>query len=184
MHAKVRGVLAEDAGPWPAGTPYAADDPELLLWILATLMDSASLVYGRYVARLSPSELDALWADYRVVGRLFGLADDEMPADHAEFRDYMREMLLSGDLHVTAEARELATRIVFRPPVPPAAIPLRELVNQATIGWLPPTLRRQYRFFWDPLRAAALRGGAESMKRLVVPFAPERLRLIPQARGV
>ena len=184
VHAKVRGVLAEDAGPWPAGTPYAADDPELLLWILATLMDSASLVYGRYVARLSPSELDALWADYRVVGRLFGLADDEMPADHAAFRDYMREMLLSGDLHVTAEARELATRIVFRPPVPPAAIPLRELVNQATIGWLPPTLRRQYRFFWDPLRAAALRGGAESMKRLVVPLAPERLRLIPQARGV
>ena len=96
VHAKVRGVLAEDAGPWPAGTPYAADDPELLLWILATLMDSASLVYGRYVARLSPSELDALWADYRVVGRLFGLADDEMPADHAAFRDYMREMLLSG----------------------------------------------------------------------------------------
>lgn len=183
VHAKVRGVLAEDAGPWPAGTPYAADDPELLLWILATLMDSASLVYGRYVARLTPSELDALWADYRVVGRLFGLADHEMPADHAAFRDYMREMLLSGDLHVTAEARELATRIVFRPPVPPAAIPLRELVNQATIGWLPPTLRRQYRFFWDPLRAAALRGGAESMKRLVVPLAPERLRLIPQARA-
>ena len=64
VHAKVRGVLAEDAGPWPAGTPYAADDPELLLWILATLMDSASLVYGRYVARLSPVRAR------RAVGRL------------------------------------------------------------------------------------------------------------------
>jgi len=182
IHAKVRGTLAEDAGPWPAGTPYAADDPELLLWILATLMDSASLVYERYVAHLDPRELDALWADYRVVGHLFGLADDEMPADHRAFRAYMNEMLRSGDLHVTAEARELATRIVFRPPVPTAAIPLGELVNQSTIGWLPITLRRQYRFLWDPIRAAALRGGAESMKRLVVPLAPERFRLIPQAR--
>jgi uncharacterized protein (DUF2236 family) len=183
VHAKVRGVLPEDAGPWPAGTPYAADDPELLLWILATLMDSASLVYGKYVAKLSRPELDGLWADYRIVGNLFGLADADMPADHAAFRAYMREMLLSGDLYVTDGARELATNIVFRPPVPPAAIPLRELVNQATIGLLPPTLRRQYRFFWDPLRAAALHGGAEYMKRLVVPFAPQRLRVIPQARG-
>jgi uncharacterized protein (DUF2236 family) len=182
-HARVRGVLAEDAGPWPAGTPYAADAPELLLWVLATLMDSASLVYGKYVARLRPAELDALWQDYRLVGTLFGLRDADMPRDHRAFRAYMREMLLSGDLHVTARARELATRIVFRPPVPAAAIPLRELVNQTTIGWLPPTLRRQYRFAWDPLRAAAVHGGAASMKRLVVPFAPPRLRRVPQEQG-
>jgi uncharacterized protein (DUF2236 family) len=183
MHRRVNGELREQAGRWPAGTPYSAADPELLLWILATLMDSASLVYGKYVAKLSRPELDGLWADYRIVGNLFGLADADMPADHAAFRAYMREMLLSGDLYVTDGARELATNIVFRPPVPPAAIPLRELVNQATIGLLPPTLRRQYRFFWDPLRAAALHGGAEYMKRLVVPFAPQRLRVIPQARG-
>ena len=182
IHARIRGRLDEDAGPWPAGTPYAADDPELLLWVLATLMDSASLYYGKYVRRLSPEELEALWADYRVVGRLFGLADADMPADHAAFRAYMQEMLLSGDLHVTPEARDLATRIVFRPPVPAVAIPLRELVNQTTIGMLPPTLRQQYRFVWDPVRAAAVHGGAAYLKRLVVPLAPERLRLIPRAR--
>src|SRR3954447_10710108 len=27
MHSRVRGELAEPAGRWPAGTPYAADDP-------------------------------------------------------------------------------------------------------------------------------------------------------------
>jgi uncharacterized protein (DUF2236 family) len=183
IHAKIRGTVPEDAGPWPAGTPYAADDPELLLWVLATLMDSASLVYGKYVAKLSRDELEALWADYKVVGRLFGLRDADMPADHADFRAYMREMLLSGDLHVTPQARELATGIVFRPPVPPAAIPLRELVNQTTIGLLPPTLRRQYRFVWDPLRAAAVHGGADVIKRLLLPLAPPKVRLIPQARG-
>ena len=100
-------MIPEDAGPWPAGTPYRADDPELLLWILATLMDSASLVYGKYVARLSARELDDLWADYRVVGELFGLRPADMPQTHRDFRAYMREMLLSGDLHVTREAREL-----------------------------------------------------------------------------
>src|SRR3954463_3041017 len=32
-----RGEPPEAAGRFPAGTPYRADDPELLLWILAAL---------------------------------------------------------------------------------------------------------------------------------------------------
>src|SRR6187455_2854595 len=62
MHRRVRGELAEPAGRFPAGTPYAADDPALLLWILASLADSAAVVYQRYVAALSDSEREALWA--------------------------------------------------------------------------------------------------------------------------
>ena len=31
MHRTVSGQLAQDAGPFPAGTPYRADDPKLLL---------------------------------------------------------------------------------------------------------------------------------------------------------
>src|SRR3954452_18429065 len=53
MHGRVRGELREPAGHFPAGTPYAADDPELLLWILATLVDSALLVYDGYVGSLT-----------------------------------------------------------------------------------------------------------------------------------
>ena len=42
MHERVSGRLAKPVGPYPAGTPYRADDPELLLWVLFTLVDSAS----------------------------------------------------------------------------------------------------------------------------------------------
>ena len=59
MHKQVRGELHEAAGRFPAGTPYAADDPELLLWILATLVDSGMTVYQRYVRRLSADEREA-----------------------------------------------------------------------------------------------------------------------------
>src|ERR671929_1893902 len=34
MHHRVRGVLAEPAGRFAAGTPYCANDPALLLWVL------------------------------------------------------------------------------------------------------------------------------------------------------
>jgi uncharacterized protein (DUF2236 family) len=171
MHRTVSGELQEDAGPFPAGTPYRADDPKLLLWILAALAESAMLVYGRYVRSLSDDELNALWADYRLVGRRFGLRERDMPRDIDGFRAYMADMYASGELFVTPAARALAIDVVMHPPVPLRAKPLVELVNQITIGWLPRDIRRQYGFYWDPLRAVALRGGAEYIKRFALPVA-------------
>ena len=182
MHSRVRGELTKPAGRFPAGTPFAADDPELLLWVLATLVDSALVVYERYVSSLSRAERDAYWQDYRVVGGLFGLQDDEMPADIDGFDAYMRSMIEGDDLFVTSAARELAIEIVMRPPVGLAKRPVLELVNFITVGLLPSRLRRQYGLSWDPLRALALRGGAEYAKRVLVPLAPERLRFVSSAR--
>ncbi|MCP9490394.1 MAG: DUF2236 domain-containing protein [Solirubrobacteraceae bacterium MAG38_C4-C5] len=183
MHATVRGETGEAAGRFPRGTPYRGDDPDLLLWVLASLVDSAVLVYEKAVCRLSTGEREALWADYRVVGRLFGLADDDMPAGWGDFRAYVDGMVASGDLVVTDQARELATEIVMHPPAPLVARPLVELVNQITVGLLPGDLRRQYGLRWDPLRGLALAGGAQYAKRLLVPLMPGRLRYIPQARA-
>jgi uncharacterized protein (DUF2236 family) len=183
MHRRVRGVMEAPAGRFPAGTPYAADDPELLLWILACLADSALVVYQKYVRSLTRAERDAYWQDYKQVGRLFGLRDAEMPAAIEEFDAYMEAMLANGDLYVTPEARELAVQIVLKPPVPLKVKPLLELANQITVGLLPGTIRRQYRLSWDPARAIALHGGAEYVKRVLVPLLPAKLRLVSSARA-
>ena len=182
MHTRVQGELAEAAGRWPAGTPYSATDPGLLLWILATLADGGATVYQRWVGGLDRDELERLWQDYIVVGRLFGIPDDAMPASWAAFEDYWDAMLTDGSLHVTPQARALAIEIVMHPPVPLVARPLLELVNQVTIGGLPASVREQYGFGWDPIRGAGLAVAAEATKRLVRPFLPSPLRRIPVAR--
>jgi uncharacterized protein (DUF2236 family) len=183
MHRRVRGELGEAAGAFPAGTPYRGDDPWLLLWILAAMADSALLVYSKYVRRLDRDDRDALWQDYRVVGRQFGLAERDMPASIEAFDAYVREMIDGGELFVTERARSLAIEIVLRPPVPLHLKPVVELVNQTTVGLLPSRVRRLYGFSWDPLRAVALHGGAEYVKRVVVPALPDRIRLLPVARA-
>ena len=76
MHRRVRGELERDAGNFPAGTPYAADDPALLMWVLFSLVDSGIVVYERFVKTMRPAEKEAYWHDFRVVGSLFGLADE------------------------------------------------------------------------------------------------------------
>jgi uncharacterized protein (DUF2236 family) len=175
MHRRVRGVTDD-------GVPYAADDPDLLLWILACLVDSALVVYQKYVRSLTPGERDAYWRDYKVIGNLFGLADADMPETVGDFDAYMDGMVRGGALRVSPAARELAVRIVLKPPVPLHARPLLELANQITVGLLPRQIRRQYGLRWDPARALALHGGAEYVKRFVVPVLPGRLRLVPSAR--
>ncbi len=183
VHATVTGVLPADAGAFKAGTPYAADDPKLLLWILACLADSSLLVFDRYVRRLGDEEREAYWQDFRVMGPLFGLPAEQMPADHEAFAAYMDEMVRGDELFVTDKARELGHEIVLRPPVPLLVRPLLELANQITAGLLPGRVRRQYGLTWDPLRGVALGVGAEYARRVLVPLLPGGVRLVPSARA-
>ena len=183
MHTRVRGELTEPAGRFPAGTPYGASDPELLLWILATLADGGATTYRGWVGPLGREELDRLWDDYRIVGMLFGLAPADMPRSWGEFAEYWDGMLDGGDLFVTPQARELAIDIVLRAPVPAAARPALALVNQITVGSLPPQIRALYGFGWDPLRAQALSLSRGAVRRAVRPLLPDVAARLPVARN-
>ena len=165
MHARVRGTLTEAAGPFPAGTPYRADDPALLLWILACIVDSSVLVYDQYVASMDDDDRERYWQDYKVIGRHFGLADADLPATWADFRAYVDGVVASGDLVVTPRARELGLEIVMHPPVPVHLRPLVELANFVTVGLLPPGVRRAVRVLVGPGAGAG----------------PPRRRRVPQA---
>jgi uncharacterized protein (DUF2236 family) len=186
IHRHVRGALAEPAGRYAAGTRYRADDPELLMWVLFSLVDSAVVVYGKYVRRMSREEEAALWRDYRVVGRLFGLSDSDMPGTLDDLDSYRREMLDGDSLHVSRWARNRARKIVLEPPVPLMAQPLLQTVNFITIALLPHNIREQYGFSSLPptiVRKALVAGGAAYGKRAVLPLLPERLRLVAAARA-
>jgi uncharacterized protein (DUF2236 family) len=176
VHSRVRGRLLEPAGRFPAGTPWSADDPDLLLWILGTLAQSSLLVFERYVSSLSPLERDGYWRDYRVLGRLFGLRTRDMPSGWQGLSDYQEAMLASDTLWVSPQARELGVQIVLRPPVPLAARPLLELANFVTVGLLLAGLRRQYGLGWDPVRGLVHRAGAGYTRHILLPMLPGRLR--------
>lgn len=186
MHRRVRGTLDEPVGRYPAGTPYSADQPDLLLWVLFSLVDSGIVVYRKYVNSMSRAQEAAYWEDYKVVGELFGLSRRDMPDTLADLHDYRREMLEGDALHVTDWARRRARGIVLEPPVPWSARPLLETVNFITIALLPDRLRDEYGFAPLPpaaVRKAVVAGGAEYVKRVIVPFLPDRLRLVPAARA-
>ena len=102
-----------------------------------------------------------------------------MPATIEEFDAYMRGMLEGGDLCVTPEARELAVEIVMRPPAPRRVAPGGRAGQpdhgRPAAGGDPARVR----VLAGIRRAAlALAGGAEYVKRVVVPLLPDRLRRV------
>ena len=183
VHATVSGVTDEPFGQFPAGTPYAADDPKYLLWTLAALVDSADVIYRLYVGPLSRDERDELWRDYRLVGELFGLRDDEMPATIEDFDAYMAGMLGGDELYVTERAREVSLEVVLNPPAPLYMRWLVETANFIIIGSLPPAIRRGYGLGWDPIREVARQGGALYSRELLMRVLPGFLRNTPVAGG-
>jgi len=186
MHSRVRGKTAKDYGPIPAGTPYAADDPDLGLWTLTTLADSALVYYGRLIGELDPDERQSYWDDYRRIGELLGMPVDSMPSTEPEMRDYVRGRCRDGTLWISGEVRDLAIGVIFEPPfegwVRLALTPVGEVVKLTTIGLLPPELRRMYGFNWDPAREALLRSTIVQL-RIASKAWPDLVRLHPAARA-
>ena len=176
MHARVNGAISKGAGPHPAGTPYAADRPDMMLWILACLADSALVIHRAFVRPLDdPDERERFWSDYLLMGELFGLDRSHAPATYARFRAYMRERVHSPDLFVTDEARELGRRVALELPLPARRRPALPAINLAVVGTLPPRVRRLYRIAWTPAHEAAFQALARGTK-LARPLLPHDVR--------
>jgi uncharacterized protein (DUF2236 family) len=175
LHSRVRGEIDRPAGRWPAGSGYSADAPELLLWILACLADSAEAAYAKCVRALRPEECEEFWRDYLLVGELFGLQRSEAPATYPDYRDYMAERLASDDLHVLPEAHEIGTRVAFELPLPADRRWALPAVNLLVVGLLPERVRELYGLRWSAAHQASFEA-LTAFVRGTRPVVPRRLR--------
>jgi uncharacterized protein (DUF2236 family) len=147
IHRRVNGVLPEQVGRFGAGTPYSAEDPALLLWVHATLLDSIPAVYERLVSPLTPEQLDAYCAEAAPTAIALGARDADTPRTWAALRAYVEGTLESGVLAVGSQARALASA-VLRPPLAPLLWPMTRVNRLLTVGLLPADVRDQYGFTW------------------------------------
>jgi uncharacterized protein (DUF2236 family) len=157
-HAHVKGTTKTQLGTFPAGTAYSADDPELMLWVHATLVHASLCAYQRFERTLSPADQQRYYGEMAVVGRLFGIPSDLIPASLADLRDYFSSQLESSTITVTEPAREIA-RAVFRSPLRGPMRVVTPAHRLATTAQLPPRIREEYDLhltsLHGPLLAAA-----------------------------
>jgi len=168
VHEHVRGVTDAQLGPFPPGTPYSASDPELMLWVHATLVEASLTAYGRFVSVLSVEDEERYYQEMGLVARLFGTPATIIPSSLTEFRAYFDSQLRGGTITVTPPARQVAAIIVE------AALPapMRVLVpahRLSTTRLLPPRLRDEYGLRWTLLHELALPIAARSVRLAATP---------------
>jgi len=147
IHRRVHGRLPMDVGPFRAGTPYSADDPDLVLWVHATLLESVPMFYRMLVAPMTEEQRDAYYSESAAVAVALGARPSDVPTTGAALDDYIAHMLASGKIVVSEQAKELA-EAVLSPPWGPLAAPGTFVNRLLTLGTLPAPLREQYGFVW------------------------------------
>jgi uncharacterized protein (DUF2236 family) len=182
IHAGVRGEAVDAVARDVAGSAYRALDPDLLLWVQATLIVTSVHAYERWVGPLSGSDREAFWAEARAVGTRIGIPLARSPSDWSALIAYWERMLArDGPIQVTPTARRLAPAII-RPPLPFAPGPLVDLAALPGLALLPPRIRDGFSIEWGPARAAAATALAVGI-RTWVHVVPRSWRAMPQARA-
>ncbi|HEV3000418.1 MAG TPA: oxygenase MpaB family protein [Solirubrobacteraceae bacterium] len=175
-HAGVRGTRGD-------GVAYRAWDPDLLLWVWATLVESAVLVYTRYVAPLPARELAAYYEEQQRFAVACGVPEGHWPATWPRFMRWYDEWL-RDECTVSDDSRAIA-RAIVDPRLPgllkPAARPAVELLNLATVGLTPAVVRERYGLEWGPRRERLLGASTGAVRRLL-PLLPSLVRELPPAR--
>lgn len=159
------------------GRDYRAMDPDLLLWVHATLVDSALVTHETFVRRLTVAERDGFYQEMKLVGELLGVPRAHFPATIRDFDRYIVDQIENGTVRVGPVARDLAT-LVVRPRVfklPGQAFLPLEII---TAGLLPPPLRRQYRLPWGSGRRRAFALAVRTVPRIVA-VTPAVVRVWP-----
>ena len=181
-HRRVLGITTKQLGAFPAGTRYSASDPDLMLWVHATLVYSSLAAYQRFVEPLSELELERYHAEMRTIAELFGAPSRVLPRSYAEFSDYVEEQFDSDTITVTPPAREVAS-VILATPLP---APLRLLApahRLATTQILPPRLRDEYGLRWTRLHRFALPLAGRTLRYGALPAIAVAARVRPPVRA-
>jgi uncharacterized protein (DUF2236 family) len=180
IHRRVNGFLDESTARFPAGTPYTATDPGLLVWVHATLLDSMPLAYEHFVGPLSRDEKDAYCAESAATAARLGVPEEMLLLDSAGVRRYVDAAIAGDVLAVTAAARRVARHLLY-PPLDDATRPGAWLNRLVTLGLLPPTVREAYGFPWKGRHERGFRLVTGTIQRLL-PFTPPVIRYWHAAR--
>jgi uncharacterized protein (DUF2236 family) len=165
IHDRVHGTLGERVGPFAAGTRYSAHDPDLLLWVHATLLDSMPLAYELLVGPLGARDRDAYCDEAAEGVARLGLPADGVPRSWKALEDYMHRMIGQDTLVVGGTARSLA-REILHPPLSWLSGPIASFQRDLTTGTLPPALRSQYGLRWTARDERRLQSRARVVRRL------------------
>lgn len=129
------------------GPGYSAFDPDLQLWVAATLYRGALDMHALFVGPAPSDAAESLYRQAWAFGRTLQVRDDQWPADVAAFDRWWQER--RAGLSVDPEVRDYFQAVLRGGRTPwflRGALPLQRFVTR---GLLPPDLRAAFGLDWS-----------------------------------
>jgi uncharacterized protein (DUF2236 family) len=141
MHTRITGEVPMQVAGYTAGSRYEALQVPALLWVYATLVESAVSAYECVLPALREDELAAYYAESKVLAGLFGIPSEALPQDWNAFKTYIEEMYSSQALGVSERSRFMAERIITGAG---SWIRVPGWYRALTADWLPARFREEF----------------------------------------
>ena len=167
-------MFPDAAGPFAAESPYRANNISALLWVYATLIDSARVAHNLILDPFGAAERSQLYAESQLFAAMFGIPQNFLPCSEAGLTAYVDAMCESPVLTVSSAAREIASQIFgWRN----AWFHIPAAYRSLTAGMLPERLRKDFGLRCDE---ADRRSGDRAIRliRRGYPRLPTRLRYV------
>jgi uncharacterized protein (DUF2236 family) len=140
------------------GETYTPNEPDLLLWVHATLVWAVLAACDRWGPRFTPAERDRFVDEQRVSARLVGLDPEAVPRSVAALDAYMLGMRPHlGYVTATRFMREMM--VPPKLPFTPAGL-VQLTMTRAAVDLLPPDIQDLYGFRWSGLNHLLVRLGS------------------------
>ncbi|MEM9919986.1 MAG: oxygenase MpaB family protein [Bacteroidota bacterium] len=161
IHGHIKGSIGHRS--------FRASDPNLLLWIQATLIDTIFTAFQTCGRPLSQKEKEQYYEESKTMAILMGIPPAAYPPSLRSFERYYADMINGLELHVSDRTLELAHALFKAPFTIPA---LNRLLATAL---LPSPLRAQYGLLYTTRQQKVFRSLVGAFKLV--------LRILPGSLG-
>jgi uncharacterized protein (DUF2236 family) len=166
--------LPSEAGPFPAGSSYCANEVSALRWVHATLWDTALMTYALVLGALARDQRERYYAESRLFAALFGIPGQRLAPDWTAFSAYIAAMTESSTLTVTDAARAMAHRLLAGADT---WLPVPSGYKALTAALLPRRLRDAFALAYGQAERNAAQQFIARTRR-IYPLLPSRLRYV------
>ena len=154
---RVRAIHTHIKGVRPDGVRYHALEPEAYAWVHATLAQSIVHSHRWLGSPMKRREEEEFWSQWRLLGRLVGVRDRDLPESWSDFHPYFQRMVAEV-LEDTPAVHEVIDTL-GRPATPPVGVgpnlwklmrvPMGANAKLVTAGLLGGELRARFGLEWS-----------------------------------
>jgi uncharacterized protein (DUF2236 family) len=158
------------------GEGYSAFDPELQLWVAATLAEVGREMYEKIHGPLDPVTLERIYRDGWVYGTALQVTPEMWPENRAEFERYWQQM--QGEFRSDPQIQRYARALLSTRDAKWFVKPITPLISLLTRGNLSPEAREALALSWSA-REQRRYDRFWRLVRVVYPVVPRWIRRLP-----